>query len=131
MRKGTALPALLLSALLGAPAAHAGQTAGRASGTTIAPGAIVVLDTAPARYTGERISLDLKDADIRDVLKVFAKLGRFNLVVDPEVRGSVTVRLENVPWDQAMDLILRMNGLGYTLEGRILRAGRPARLADP
>jgi hypothetical protein len=97
------------------------------------PGTVVVLDVPDAtqRFSGERISLDLKDADLRDVLKTFAKLGRFNLVVDPEVKGSVTVRLENVPWDQALDVILRMNGLGYVLERNILRVGQPARLSSP
>lgn len=92
----------------------------------IAPGAVVVLDvpTTESRFTGEPISLDLKDADMRDVLKTFAKLGRFNLAIDPEVKGSVTVCLDNVPWDQALDVILRMNGLAYVLEGNVLRAGR-------
>jgi type IV pilus assembly protein PilQ len=95
----------------------------------LAPGTVLVLDTPqPARWRGEPISLDLKDADIRDVLKAFAKIGRFNLAVDPEVRGSVTVRLENVPWDQALDVILRMNALGSVLEGRILRVGTPSKL---
>lgn len=83
----------------------------------------------PARFTGEPISLDLKDADLKDVLRTFARIGRFNLVVDPEVKGSVTVRLEDVPWDQALDVILRSNGLGYVLEGNVLRAGTPAKLA--
>jgi type IV pilus assembly protein PilQ len=129
MQKGTGV---VLLALLGAYDA-VGQP--RPATTPVPPpaaGAVIVLDRpAPRRFTGETISLDLKDADIRDVLKVFAKIGRFNLAIDPEVRGSVTVRLQNVPWDQALDVILRMNGLGYTLEGRILRTGTPARLADP
>jgi type IV pilus assembly protein PilQ len=83
----------------------------------------------PARFTGEPISLDLKDAELKDVLRTFARIGRFNLVVDPEVKGSVTVRLEDVPWDQALDVILRSNGLGYVVEGNVLRAGTPAKLA--
>jgi type IV pilus assembly protein PilQ len=49
-------------------------------------------------------------------------------VIDPDVRGSVTVRLENVPWDQALDVILKVNGLGYVLEGNIVRIGAPPRL---
>ena len=80
------------------------------------------------RYTGEPISLDLKDADIRDVLLTFSKLARLNMVIDPDVRGSVTVRLENVPWDQALDVILKVNGLGYVSEGNIVRVGAPAGL---
>jgi hypothetical protein len=80
------------------------------------------------RFTGEPISLDLKDADIRDVLLTFSRLARLNMVIDPDVRGSVTVRLENVPWDQALDVILEVNGLGYVLEGNIVRIGAPTRL---
>jgi type II secretory pathway component HofQ len=88
----------------------------------------VVIGEPVRRFTGEPISLDLKDADIRDVLLTFSKLARLNMVIDPDVRGSVTLRLENVPWDQALDVILKVNGLGYVLEGNIVRVGAPARL---
>jgi type II secretory pathway component HofQ len=83
----------------------------------------VVIGEPVRRFTGEPISLDLKDADIRDVLLTFSKLARLNMVIDQEVRGSVTVRLENVPWDQALEVILKVNGLGYVLEGNIGRVG--------
>jgi type II secretory pathway component HofQ len=88
----------------------------------------IAIGEGPRRYAGEPISLDLKDADLRDVLLTFSKLARLNMVIDPEVRGSVTVRLENVPWDQALEVILKVNGLGYVLEGSIVRVGAPARL---
>jgi type IV pilus assembly protein PilQ len=88
----------------------------------------VVLGEPVRRFRGEPISLDLKDADIRDVLLTFSKLARLNMVIDPDVRGSVTVRLENVPWDQALDVILKSNGLGYVLEGSMVRVGSPAKL---
>ena len=88
----------------------------------------VPIGEAPRRYTGEPISLDLKDADIRDVLLTFSKLARLNMVIDPDVRGSVSVRLEDVPWDQALEVILKVNGLGYVLEGSIVRVGAPPRL---
>ncbi|HKA37524.1 MAG TPA: secretin and TonB N-terminal domain-containing protein [Thermoanaerobaculia bacterium] len=81
-----------------------------------------------SRYAGEPISLDLKDADLKDVLRTFAELTKVNIAVDPDVKGSVTVRLHDVPWDQALDVILQMNGLGYVLEGRILRVGKPEKL---
>lgn len=87
----------------------------------------VVIGEPARRFTGEPISLDLKDADLRDVLLTFSKLARLNMVIDPEVRGSVTVRLENVPWDQALDVILKVNGLGYVLDGNIVRVGNPSR----
>ena len=126
--RGTSLLAILaVASFVGGAEAEAKKPAKPAG---LAPGAVVVLDVPATaeRFSGERISLDLKDADLRDVLKTFAKLGRFNLAIDPEVKGSVTVRLENVPWDQALDVILRMNGLGYVVEGTILRTGVPARL---
>lgn len=88
----------------------------------------IVIGEAPRKYAGEPISLDLKDADIRDVLLTFSRLARLNMVIDPEVRGSVTVRLENVPWDQALEVILKVNGLGYVLEGNIVRVGSPPKL---
>ncbi len=88
----------------------------------------VVLGEPVQRFRGEPISLDLKDADLRDVLLTFSKLARLNMVIDPDVRGSVTVRLENVPWDQALEVILKSNGLGYVLEGTMVRVGTPARL---
>jgi type IV pilus assembly protein PilQ len=87
----------------------------------------IAIGEEPRKYVGEPISLDLKDADIRDVLLTFSKLARLNMVIDPDVRGSVTVRLENVPWDQALEVILKVNGLGYVLEGNIVRVGAPTK----
>jgi type II secretory pathway component GspD/PulD (secretin) len=86
--------------------------------------------SAGTRWAGEPISLDIKDADLRDVIHTFAELTGLNIVVDPEVRGSVTVRLHDVPWDQALDLIVRSNGLGYVIEGNVLRVGTISKLAD-
>lgn len=133
MKKGTVpAAALALAALFAAPAATPARRAAKTASHELPPGAIVVLGTpANPRGGGERISLDLKDADIRDVLKTFSKLEKFNLAIDPEVKGSVTVCLENVPWDQALDVILATNGLGYVLEGRILRIATPEKLLDP
>ncbi len=72
-------------------------------------------------YFGETISLSLKDGDIKDVLRSFAKISGLNVVVQPGVRGTVTVELESVPWDQALDQILKINNLGYELDGNIMR----------
>jgi type IV pilus assembly protein PilQ len=93
------------------------------------PGTVAVLGESDRRFRGEPISLDLKDADLVDVCLSFAKIAKTNVVVDPGVKGIVTVRLKNVPWDQALDLILRMNGLGMVRDGRILRIGKPEVLA--
>jgi type IV pilus assembly protein PilQ len=73
------------------------------------------------RYTGRKISLDLQDADLVNVMRLFAEVANLNVILAPDVKGRVTVRLMNIPWDQAMDIILRMNGLGYVREDNILR----------
>jgi type IV pilus assembly protein PilQ len=80
-------------------------------------------------FSGDPISLNLKDADIKDVLRTFAQLTGLNIAVDPQVSGSVTVDFVDVPWDQALDLILRQNGLTYVLEGNVMRIGTIDRLA--
>ena len=81
-----------------------------------------------SQFTGEPISLDLKDADIKDVFRTISQFTGLNIVIDPEVRGTVTVQLENVPWDQALDLILKQNGLGYVLENNIMRIATTSKL---
>jgi len=84
--------------------------------------------TLPAKqYTGTPISLDFKDGDLQDIFRLFADISGLNVVVNPGVGGKVTLKLTEVPWDQALDLILKTNGLGYTLEDNVIRI---ARLAD-
>lgn len=80
-------------------------------------------------YTGEPIDLALTEADIRDVLREFARVTGLNIAIDPQVTGSVTVEFEDVPWDQALELILRQNGLEYVLDGNVMRVGTIERLA--
>jgi type IV pilus assembly protein PilQ len=80
---------------------------------------------------GDPVTLDVKDADLRELLlSAFAPRTRLNLVVDPEVKGSVTVRLDHVPFDQALDAVVTPNGWGWTVEGRILRIGHPEKLNE-
>ncbi|MGH9365394.1 MAG: type IV pilus secretin PilQ, partial [Thermoanaerobaculia bacterium] len=86
------------------------------------------LAESQSQFTGEPISLDLKDADIKDVFRTISQLTGLNIVIDPEVRGTVTVQLEDVPWDQALDLILKQNSLGYVLENNIMRIATSAKL---
>ena len=72
-------------------------------------------------YTGRRISLDFKDVDIDDVLRLVAEVSDLNVVAGDEVSGSVTIRLVDVPWDQALDVILLTKGLGFVRVGNVLR----------
>ena len=86
--------------------------------------------TAPTQqaYFGEPISLHLKDNDIRDVLRTISNLTSLNMVIDPQVNGKVTIDLEEVPWDQALELILRVNDLSYQFDGNVMRIGQTAKL---
>jgi type IV pilus assembly protein PilQ len=73
------------------------------------------------QYVGEPISFSLRDADIKEVLRTFAKVSGLNMVIQPGVSGTVTVELEQVPWDQALEIILKTNNLWYELDGNIMR----------
>ena len=88
---------------------------------------------APAEPTdppGEaRVSVDFKDADIRDILLMMAEVGGFQVVIDPGVACKLTLRLKDVPWDQALDLSLRSCGLGADAENGIYRIAPTAKLA--
>ena len=88
-----------------------------------------VMGSTEKQYTGEPITLNLKDADVKDTLQKFSELTGLNIVLDPEVRGTVTVSLTDIPWDQALELILKINGLGYTLEGNVMRIAVTGKLA--
>lgn len=87
------------------------------------------VESDEVQFTGDPISLTLKDADIKDVLKTFSALTELNIVIDPEVSGSVTVELRDVPWDQALDLILRINGLDWVLENNVMRISTISKLS--
>jgi len=80
-----------------------------------------VLTEREVKYTGEIITLKFKDADLRDVILYLGDFAKLNVVFDPEVRGVVTCNLEDVPWDQSLDILLRNNKLGKVLEGNVLR----------
>ncbi len=75
-------------------------------------------------YKGEKFTFRFKDADIRDFLKFVATVAEINIIIDPGVTGRVTCELYNIPWDQALDLILKTNGLGYVMEGNVLRVAK-------
>jgi type IV pilus assembly protein PilQ len=84
----------------------------------------------PARYTGHPVSLDFSGADLRSVLRTFAEISGLNIVIDPTIQGTVDVSLRDVPWDQALDIILRANRLGYSVDGTIVRIAPLTVLAD-
>lgn len=75
----------------------------------------------PKQYTGTPYDFDFQGADLRMVLRSFAELSGLNLVIDPAVDGSVDIKLTRVPWDQALDVILKSSKLGYIVEGNVIR----------
>lgn len=92
---------------------------------------VVTSDTTPSelaqllggneRYSGRLISLDLQDTDIDNALRIIAEVSNLNIIASGEVTGKVTLRLIDVPWDQALDVILKTNGLDKVQEGNVIR----------
>jgi len=77
--------------------------------------------TEPSLWSGERTSFDFKEIDIRDLFRFIADISGLNVILHPSIKGSVTLKLNDVPWDQALDVITRNEGLGYTVEGNVIR----------
>ena len=76
---------------------------------------------APAKYAGEPISVNLKDVDLKDFFRLIHEISGLNVVLDPSVKGPLTIVLDEVPWDQALEIVLRNNNLDKQLEGNVLR----------
>jgi type IV pilus assembly protein PilQ len=76
------------------------------------------------RFTGHPVSLDFQGADLRAVLRGFSEISGLNMVIDPDVQGTVDIILNEVPWDQALDVLLRGNQLDYTVDGTIVRIAK-------
>ena len=81
------------------------------------------------RFTGRKINIDIKDGDIHNILRLLAKEGNVNIVTSDEVDGTVTMHLKLVPWDQALDIILRTKGLDMVREGDIIRIAKAESIA--
>jgi len=90
-----------------------------------APQAPVPTPAPPARRSQDKlISMDFKDADIHNLLRILAEFSGVNIVAGEDVKGKVTVRLNNVPWDQALDAVVKGAGMAYVREGNIVRVGK-------
>jgi type IV pilus assembly protein PilQ len=90
--------------------------------STVAAQQTASANAAPAsRYTGEPISVNLKDVDLKDFFRLIHEISGLNVVLDPNVKGTLTIVLDEVPWDQALDIVLINNGLDKQLNGNVLR----------
>ena len=92
------------------------------------------VDSSTARggrtYSGHPVTFNFEEADLKSVLRAFSDVTGLNVVIDPSIQGRVNVILVEVPWDQALDVILRQNKLGYVVEGTIVRIAPLSALAD-
>jgi type IV pilus assembly protein PilQ len=77
--------------------------------------------TSGSKYTGEPISVNLKDVDLKDFFRLIHEISGLNVVLDPMVHGTLTIVLDDVPWDQALDIVLKNNDLSRQLDGNVLR----------
>jgi len=103
------------------PAAPQGAAQSTPAGTTVAVSGPASGNCTTGRYTGEPFGMNFKDLDLKDFFRLIHEISGLNVVLDPSVKGSVTIVLDDVPWDQALAIVLDNNGLACTLQGNVLR----------
>src|SRR6185437_14804147 len=91
------------------------------NGPAQSPVSVITQDQTGAKYTGAPISVNLKNVDLQDFFRLIHEISGLNVVVDPSVKGTLTLVLDNVPWDQALDIVLKNNDLDKQLDGNVLR----------
>ena len=107
-----------------APLTAAVESPRQQTQVTIVPPSAPQVPTTPTpipQYQGELISIDIKDYDIKDFFRLISEISGLNVVLDPNVNGTVTLKLTDVPWDQALDVVLKNYQLGGQLQGNVLR----------
>jgi type IV pilus assembly protein PilQ len=100
---------------------QAAQQASSAASTMASTASQATPASAPNKYTGEPISVNLKEVDLRDFFRLIHEISGLNVVLDPAVKGTLTIVLDEVPWDQALDIVMQNNGLDKQLSGNVLR----------
>ncbi|MDQ1408985.1 MAG: type pilus assembly protein PilQ [Acidobacteriaceae bacterium] len=105
----------------GQAAQQASQQANTAAGTMAQSMQVSPMAAPAGKYTGEPISVNLKDVDLRDFFRLIHEISGLNVVLDPAVKGTLTIVLDEVPWDQALDIVLQNNSLDKQLNGNVLR----------
>jgi type IV pilus assembly protein PilQ len=87
-----------------------------------------IVPQATPRYTGEPIRINFKDVDLQDFFRLIHEVSGLNVVLDPSVKGNLTLVMDDVPWDQVLDIVLKNNGLAKELDGNVLRIATQATL---
>lgn len=115
-------PPFAVSASLNAPPAAINAALLQRQAAAVPAAVESSLNTCPpSRYTGEPIGMNFKDLDLKDFFRVIHEISGLNVVLDPAVKGTLTIVLDDVPWDQALAIVLNNNGLACQLEGNVLR----------
>lgn len=104
-------PAFAVEMLMDEPPAKETPTSDTTTSTSPAP---------ETKYTGKKISLDFQDSEAAPIFRLLADVVGYNLVLDPAVKGKITLKLMNVPWDQALEIVLNQTHLNHRIEGNIL-----------
>jgi len=107
-----------------APASSAALSSAQPVNFLIPQQAAPAAPSTGKRYTGEPISVNLKDVDLKDFFRLIHEISGLNVVLDPGVSGNLTIVLDDVPWDQALDIVLANNNLDRQLDGNVLRIAR-------
>src|SRR5712664_452753 len=97
------------------------QPVAQAQATQAAPKAGASAELDDRNYTGRKVDFNVKDIDIKNLLGALAEISKKNIIVADDVKGTVTIKLRNVPWDQALDIVLKSKGLGREDVGNIIR----------
>ncbi|MDQ7032059.1 MAG: type IV pilus secretin PilQ [Desulfonauticus sp.] len=87
-----------------------------------------ILPGMKKHYTGKKISINLQDADVEHVIRLILSITNYNVIIDDDVQGKISLDLKNIPWDQALDLVLLQKNLGMVKQGNIIRIATQAKL---
>jgi len=128
IRPSVPSPVAVLPVSLTQPAGAFAAPAGQPAALPVPSGPQSMSGTETTKYTGEPISVNLKDVDLRDFFRLIHEISGLNVVVDPNVKGTLTIVLDDVPWDQALDIVLKNNDLEKQLDGNVLRIATQATL---
>lgn len=112
--------------LTASPTQPSGLVQSNQSAQSATVGAVGTL--TPKQFSGKPISLVLQDADVTNVLRLLADISGKNIMVEPDVTGKVTIKVDKVPWDQILDMVLRVNDLGQEQVGNVIRIAKKEKL---
>jgi type IV pilus assembly protein PilQ len=121
-------PPLQAAAVAVAPPAPPVQAAGQITTGNPTTVPVIITPPTPQTFNGELVSLDLKDTDIKDFFRLIADISGLNIFLDDNVAGNLTIQLKELPWDQALQVVMKNKNLGGVIEGNVLRIATQAQL---